>query len=59
MHHEHSAVVISEALDGIESLGVNGRFVGVAVVVGVLDEANFIAADDFGPQAGHVVCRHQ
>ena len=51
VHHEQRAVVVGEALDGIEALGEDRRLVGVAIAVGVLDEADLIAAHDLGAEA--------
>src|SRR5437867_13240585 len=46
-----------ESLNGIKSVGKDWRLIGIAVAIGVLNKADLTAADDFGPQASHVVHR--
>ncbi|MFO0964110.1 MAG: hypothetical protein U0793_00800 [Gemmataceae bacterium] len=55
VHDVDGAVVIANALDGVEAGGVDGGLVGVATAVGILDQADLIAADDLRPEAGHVI----
>jgi hypothetical protein len=59
VHDEQGFVVIRKPLDRVESFGDDGHLVGVAVAVGVLNEADF--AFDFAvrAEAGHVIDRDE
>src|SRR5262245_26296911 len=57
MHDEQGAVMPGEALDGIEAVGKDRRLIGVAVATGIFGEADLASADNFSPQARHVVHR--
>ena len=57
MHHEQRAVVVGDALDGIETFGENRRLVGVAIAVGILDQPDFVAAGGIATEAGQVISR--
>jgi hypothetical protein len=59
VHHVQGAVMVGEPLDRVEVAGENGGLVGVAVAVGVLDQADLVVARDRRAQSGEVIGRDE